>query len=548
MRREATVSLLLAAGLVLGVATTPIVRVPKANAQDAKVCRFERSVEQGLGGTGISATDVLSRLTSIIPIEQGLGGTGLIDAGSRGLGGTGVVAFDERGIGGTAVIAAADERGLGGTGIIGIVTGFASVCVNGYEVEITADTDVSVEGFAGADGDIRLGQLVTVEAYPINGVLVASTVAVQVAVAGPIDSIETDRSALNIAGQTVTLAGFGDSVDATNLAPGDWVVVSGLRRGDDVIAASSVVSLDRPGNAVVVSGPVRQTVSGNLTVGAVTLDADGVSVGDVVVARGTLENNTLAAQSITVRPERPFAAGIQTFSVLGFPELGPNGATSVNGVPLPPGASASGQQPVQVNGTVDPGGAFNSSNAAPPPPPQDGVAPNAPPPPPNNTGGNGQGNGNGQNNGNGPNNNPPPPPPPNNGGGNNNGAGNGNGQGTGQNGQNGQNGNSNGQGNGTGGNAAPAPAPTLSAPSAISTPEPQPERPAQAESPQERPAAPTIVERPEAPARPVRAEPPARPERPDRPERPQQVERPERPERPETPSRPERPDRPERPR
>lgn len=539
------------AGFALSVVLVPSPRIPAAQAQDAKVCRFERSVEQGLGGTGIRSTDVLSRLTSIIPIEQGLGGTGAIDTGSRGLGGTGV-------------IAALDERGLGGTGIIGIVTGFASVCVNGYEVEVTADTAVSVEGFSADDGDIRLGQLVTVEAYPVDGVLTAASVSVQVAVAGPIEAIDIARSTLSVAGQTVEVAGFGNSISLEGLNPGDWVVVSGLRPSDDLVAASSIVSLERPGTAVVVSGPVRETQNGLLSIGAVTLDTDAASVGDVVVARGTLENNTLAAQSVTVRPARPFTPGIQSFSILGFPERGPNGESVINGVPLPADVQTPGQQPVQVDGTVTANGTFSANSAAPQPPPVDGAAPNNPSSQNNNGGngangtGGGQGNGSGNGNGNGANgaqNNPQPLPlplPNNGGGGNNNGGGgNGSGSGTGNGQGNGQgNGGGNGQDNSnspnSGNNTSPQPqsnpAPALSAPSSVAAPAPEPEQPARPQAVESSPERSSTSARPEAPARPERAD---RPEPPSRPERP---ERPDRPDRPDTPSRPERPERPDRPR
>lgn len=446
----------------------PSLRLPEAKAQDAAVCRFERSGEQGLGGTGIS-TDVLSRLTSMIPVEQGVGGTGVI---------------------------ALDERGIGGTGIIGVVTGFASICVNGYEVEVTADTTVSVEDFAGADGDIQLGQLVAVEAYPVDGTLVASNVAVQVAVAGPIASVDADRSTLSVAGQTVTVAGFGNSIDVAGLEAGSWIVVSGLRRADDVVVASSIQQLEVPGDTVLVSGPVRATASGDLQVGDVTIASDGVSAGDIVVARGTLENDQLIAQSIAVRPSLPFSSGVQTFSVLGFPELGANGALAIGGVPLPPGALPPEQQPIQVEGTVAPNGILSPASAAPPPPPQDGAVPKPPPPPPP-PNGNGIGQGGGQGGGaNGPNNPPPPPPPNNNGGGN--GAG--------------------------GGSSAPPPqgsgAASLAAPSGgpASLPQP-PERPQQS-SPPDRPEQPARPEAPARPERPERPQPPDRPERPERPPRP----------------------------
>src|SRR3954463_13603997 len=66
---------------------------------------------------------------------------------------------EQRGLGGTGVVARAQDRGLGGTGIIGIVTGFGSICVNGFEVEVDRTSAVTVEGLAARRADVRLGQL-----------------------------------------------------------------------------------------------------------------------------------------------------------------------------------------------------------------------------------------------------------------------------------------------------------------------------------------------------------------------------------------------------
>ena len=80
----------------------------------------------GIGGTGTAMA------------QSGIGGTGLLDGGTGGTGNP------EGGIGGTGNVA--NDGGIGGTGIIGIITGFASICVNGVEIHYDINTPVSVDG------------------------------------------------------------------------------------------------------------------------------------------------------------------------------------------------------------------------------------------------------------------------------------------------------------------------------------------------------------------------------------------------------------------
>lgn len=493
------------------------------------LCQFERSVEQGLGGTGINSSDVLTRLTSIIPVEQGIGGSGYVDDLERGLGGTGMVA--------------SNERGLGGTGIIGVVTGFASICVNGYEVHVNDQTDISIEGFAAADADLQLGQLVAVEAYTEDGALVASSVAVQVAAAGPVETISNDGATLTVAGQTILVAGFGGSADISEVGAGDWVVASGLRRADDVVAASSIVPLGSDGRVVVVSGPVRASDASAGQIGNLSIATDALPVGEVAVVRGTLESGRLVPERVSVRRTLPFTSGVQRLSVQGFPEAGPNGVSSVGGVPLSSVQTVptSGQQPVQIEGTITPDGQLIPADTFAPPTPENGAQPK-PAPKNDQNDGNGQGNKSGGNQGG-------------NNQSNNKGDGPGNGPGNGpgpeDNSPNTNTPGSSGIGNelqppvptqnqsgpnnsGAGANTPDSPA-TLSGSAAQGaapeTPSAQSTRPTQSERPVQ-------SERPTQVDRPARPEQPARPERPTRPER---IDRPDRPDRPERPARPERP-------
>src|SRR6185369_12619780 len=68
------------------------------------------------------AQDVCATASTVNPASApGLGGTGISNGGA---GGTGVATG---GIGGTGI----SNGGVGGTGIVGVITGFASICVNG---------------------------------------------------------------------------------------------------------------------------------------------------------------------------------------------------------------------------------------------------------------------------------------------------------------------------------------------------------------------------------------------------------------------------------
>ncbi|MDX2223863.1 MAG: DUF5666 domain-containing protein [Rhodospirillaceae bacterium] len=265
--------------------------------EDGAVCRFARSDaaggDQGLGGTGLGS-DVLSRLVGIDD-DRGIGGTGVI-AQDRGLGGTGVE----------------------GTGLIGVVTGFASICLNGYEIEVDDGSIVTVEGLPATAEDIRLGQVVEVEAFPVNGKLTAATVKVRVAVAGPVQAMAADRSSLTVAGQQVQIAGFGGSAEVPGLGIGAWVAVSGLRRDDDVVVGTSVVGLPGPGREVLVAGTARAADGGGVRLGGLALTAAQVAAGDSVVVRGTLAGDALAARASAVETGAAFSPRVRDVVVQAY--------------------------------------------------------------------------------------------------------------------------------------------------------------------------------------------------------------------------------------
>ena len=83
-------------------------------------------------------------------------------AAAPGIGGTGDVAL-KPGIGGTGI----DNGGIGGTGIVGVITGFASICVNGVEVHYDESMPVNDNGQTVKTGVLALGQVVVVKAKPL---------------------------------------------------------------------------------------------------------------------------------------------------------------------------------------------------------------------------------------------------------------------------------------------------------------------------------------------------------------------------------------------
>jgi hypothetical protein len=148
----------------------------------------------------------------------------------------------ERGIGGTGAASRMQvaERGIGGTGIVGVVTGFASICVDGLEVRFDRTVPVFVNGTAATTGQLRIGQLVVIDA---NGpptasdpVAQARTISVRTEASGPIEAIDIHAGAIMVAGQRVIV--LPSTWVAGRFGLGNWVTVSGLRQSDGTIVAS----------------------------------------------------------------------------------------------------------------------------------------------------------------------------------------------------------------------------------------------------------------------------------------------------------------------
>ena len=228
-----------------------------------------------------------------------IGADGGIPVTDRGIGGTGIQA--DRGIGGTGAYA---DRGIGGTGprtgIVGVITGFASVCLAGQEVQYTPGQQVLVDGRAAGPEALRAGQVAAIEAVGGGPRPVAVTLMVRHEVSGPVERIEPD-GALRVAGQRVTPpppAPGAAAPPSGGWLPGTWVMVSGFHLLDGSIAATR---LDARGPGEVLIRGIMRSEQGRLWIGLTEVRPGRFQLrqtGIPVLAVGRLNDGVLEADSV----------------------------------------------------------------------------------------------------------------------------------------------------------------------------------------------------------------------------------------------------------
>lgn len=337
---------LLALALLAGCARVP----PPAPAPATGFCRI------GSDGGPLLAGD------------RGIGGTGRIAAaeqGDRGIGGTGALAAaeqGERGIGGT---------GIGGTGIVGVITGFASICVNGLKVEYDPSMPVEADGTAIPADRLRAGQLVIIEAVGRGDRLEARSLAVRHEVIGPVERVDPD-GALQVAGQSVVPAHPLQGETAPRR--GQWVAVSGLRRPDGSILATRLDPA--PPGPVLVHG----AVGAGGRIGALRLEGAAVPQGPAQLRGRYLPDGGLrvevAAPDLLLRdPAAHFGQRAERLVVEAVVGVGPRGVEGAGGWRAPlaaarPGTEAASRAVLELRRQPDGGMAvtgLRGAALAPPP-------------------------------------------------------------------------------------------------------------------------------------------------------------------------------------
>ncbi|NGM21654.1 hypothetical protein G3576_16645 [Roseomonas stagni] len=297
------------------------------------------------------------------------------------------LAAGDRGIGGTGRPAAlaGGDRGIGGTGVIGVVTGFASICVNGIAVEHDSHgRPVPRDGGFGPEAPLRAGQVVVIRAAGEGAVLRAEQVAVRQEVVGPVTA--TRPGGLVVAGRPLAFAPALRG--GQDWAPGTWIAVSGLARPDGVIEATRIDPAE-PGRALL-RGVVERDAAG-LRIGPVRLEAGGTGglvIGVPVVATGTWHDGRLRLDGIEpdltlVDPLRRFGPETRRLLVEAFVggseglRLGPGGAVLAADAALGLSADAALRPMAEarrlvVEATRQADGGFRAIAAMPPPAMSDG--------------------------------------------------------------------------------------------------------------------------------------------------------------------------------
>ena len=223
----------------------------------------------------------------------------------------------DRGIGGTGAPASqVTDRGIGGTGIIGVITGFASVCLAGQEVALPPGVPAMIDGQPGQLDDLRAGQVVALQAGGGAGALPAQQILVQHAVIGRVEAV--GRGTMTVAGQYVFIADATGS--ATEAKIGDWVAISGLHQTENTIVATRIDPA--PPGRVLVRGELIGTY-GTLRIGALKVRLLGAGIPPIgwpVIAIGHMDGDALVADTllrdtVTESPSAYFGPGVSNFIV-----------------------------------------------------------------------------------------------------------------------------------------------------------------------------------------------------------------------------------------
>lgn len=238
-------------------------------------------------------------------VDGGIGGTGAPENG--GIGGTGII--EHGGIGGTGISGDYSEllpdNHQGGVAIMGVVTGFASICVNGEEVHYNNATPVFDNGKPAKLGHLAVGKTVMLKADRVNGRLNARAIGMYDAVAGPIGRMDMARQQLQVMGQTVRV-NQAVMQQVKSLPINANVRVSGHRLESGEVVATRVDVAPTPSATTV--GTVTEVASQRITVNGTKVNMSDVklrgqlNVGSEVSVSGDWSGNALNAKRIDIQP------------------------------------------------------------------------------------------------------------------------------------------------------------------------------------------------------------------------------------------------------
>jgi uncharacterized protein DUF5666 len=268
--------------------------------------RVARSILATLIPLAAIATLGVARVAwgACVEVEGGVGGTGVV-AGQDARGGTPA----RGGVGGTGFSDdAAPERTDSGTlGVVGVITQFASVCVNGLEIHYDDGTPTTVNGRPARTAQLALGQVVAVEAMRGAGRLSARSIDILKVLEGPVTRSDPAARTVFVMGQAVRVTDETRSAPGQRLAalkPGALVQVSGYRNARGEILASRIDTAPALSEHSAI-GRMRRRDAGSseLEGGLIVSLADARLPADRdVLVRGKWDGERLRARDVAVDP------------------------------------------------------------------------------------------------------------------------------------------------------------------------------------------------------------------------------------------------------
>lgn len=249
------------------------------------------SIDGGMGGTGA-------------PLNRGMGGTGSPESG---MGGTGIL--ERGGLGGTGIVSdnaaiLPDDAG-GGIAIMGVITGFASICVNGEEVHYENATPVYSNGQPAKLGNLAVGKTVMLKAERVNGRLNARAIGLYDAVAGPVGRIDIARQQMQVMGQTVKM-NTQMMQQVKDVGSNATVSVSGHRLDTGEIIATRVDTVQ--GTSANTMGVVTNITKNSMSVNGTKVNVsdakllENLKVGSEVRVSGEWSGSALKVNRVDAQP------------------------------------------------------------------------------------------------------------------------------------------------------------------------------------------------------------------------------------------------------
>lgn len=254
-----------------------------------------------------------------------------------GIGGTGRGSSEEEGIGGTG--RSTDTEGIGGTGhgsseagrdarqalgLVGVIAGFASICVNGQEIHFSSATAIHIDGKSAHAAQLQLGQMVSVAANNAaqQNEYHASRIDIFNTLIGPVQEIEAAQGRLRILGQN--LIGAENGLNLSHFSVGERLIANGSRLPNGDILLTRLERADpHPQDEVSLVGPVTQLDGHSFKIFNARIQSSAARVatlhiGQEVFVSGKLIAGTILADTLTLDPQLHFGKAVRRLDLQGY--------------------------------------------------------------------------------------------------------------------------------------------------------------------------------------------------------------------------------------